>query len=212
MTSLFICNYSPSRLYLVGGPARLFSFKGRESSWLTGIFATPALHADTSLRVILFLSYIRYGVSRTATEKQNEEKKTEGRHCSFRGETRINLSRVRDGAADYGNSEKWERARTDVRRNDGPLQKLLLGLTPALVVSIVCSRRCLRWWLSSHEWASPSLVRLLASPSLPRPFPCLASNLFFFYRLLFGAHFSPTPHVSSDNVWRKSVMRMWMLR
>lgn len=129
VTSLFICNYTPSRLYLVGGPARLFSFEGRESSWLTGIFATPALHVNASAghSSSLLFSHVRYGVSRTATEKQNEEKRTKGRHCSFRGETRINLSGVRGGAADYGNPEKRERARTDVRRNDGPLQKLLLS-------------------------------------------------------------------------------------
>lgn len=125
--------------------------------------------------------------------KTKREKKTRGRHCSFRSETRINLSGESAAAGpqimEIPRNGNVLRSRTGVRRNDGPLQSSYsLGLAPALVVGIVCSRRCLRWWLSSRELALRSLARSLVSPS-----PAVSPVRFrrrFFHRLLSGAHFS----------------------
>lgn len=166
---------------------------------MTGIFATPALRADASAghSSSLFFPHVCYGVSRIATEKQNEEKNTRGRHCSFRGETRINLSGVRDGAADYGNSEKRERARTDVRRNDGPLQKLLHSARLRHSSSALFARG-VAYDGGCHRVSepSPSLARLLASPSLPLPFPWLASDSpFFLPAIVWSTLFTNTPRV-----------------
>lgn len=147
VTSLFICNYSLSRLYLMGGPARLFSFKERESSWLTCIFATPALHADMSLRVFLLLSFsLVYGVSRTATEKQNEKKKDGGETLFVpRRNADKSVWSPRRGRRLWKFRETGTSANGRETKRRTPSKAPTLGPTPALVVGIVCSRRCLRW-------------------------------------------------------------------
>lgn len=79
VTSLFICNYSPSRPISWEDRYVCLVSKGeRASSWLTGIFATPVLYADTSagqsFSLSLSSSCVCRRVSRVVVVKQNGKK------------------------------------------------------------------------------------------------------------------------------------------
>lgn len=178
------------------------------------VFSRRRLYMRIRLYGSFFFSHI-YATEFLEPRRKNKTRKKRRRGDIVRStaKPRINLSGVRDGAADYGNSEKWERARTDVRRNDGPLQKLLLSAWLRHSSSVLFARG-VAYDGGCHRMSELALRSLACSRHLlfPGLFPGSLQTRRFFYRLLFGAHFSPTPHVSSDNVWRKSVMRMWMLR
>lgn len=146
--------------------------------------------------------------------KTKREKKTRGRHCSFRSETRINLSGESAAAGpqimEIPRNGNVLRSRTGVRRNDGPLQSSYsLGLAPALVVGIVCSRRCLHRAVAVIARASPSLARSFARVTFSCRFPGSLQAPFFSQTIVWSALFTDTcPRTMSDI--RAHIAHMWV--
>lgn len=132
----------------------------------------------TRLRVILLLSFslsrIRYGVSRTATAKTKRGKKDTKGETLFvpRRNADKSVWSPRRGRRLWKSRETRERERERTwDETTDPFKSFYysLGPTLALVVGIVCSRRCLRWWLSSREWASSPFARSLARVTFSFP-------------------------------------------